>query len=264
MDPFTLLFNNAIFVITSYFILWLVSIKLKDVSFIDSVWAFTVIFLAAMSYYQTTGSQIRKEILLIISSIWGIRLGGFLLWRWLEYGPDRRYEAILARAAKDKNWSFAKASLVLVFAVQAPILFVVCLPVQLGQMADQPTELGNSAYAGIALGILGIIFETVGDWQLTVFRTNPRNKGKVLNTGLWRYTRHPNYFGDICFWWGLYLIAIETEIGLYSFPGPILMTWLLMKWSGIPTLEHNMKKHCPKYSEYIEKTSSLFPWFPKQ
>ena len=119
-----------------------------------------------------------------------------------------------------------------------------------------------SAVIGVA--IFGIVFESIGDWQLTVFRKNPANAGQVLSTGLWRYTRHPNYFGDACVWWGLFLIGAETSLGWLAIPGPILLTWTLMKWSGAPTLEFRMRKTKPGYAEYIARTSGFVPWPPKR
>ena len=111
--------------------------------------------------------------------------------------------------------------------------------------------------------LVGIGFETIGDWQLRRFRADAANKGKVLDTGLWRYTRHPNYFGDTCVWWGLWLIAAETTIGLWAVAGPLLLTWLLTRLSGVPMLEYSLKKRRPGYEDYIRRTSSFIPWPPK-
>jgi steroid 5-alpha reductase family enzyme len=116
---------------------------------------------------------------------------------------------------------------------------------------------------GIALAVLGIFFETVGDHQMANFKSDPANKGKAMDRGLWRYTRHPNYFGDCCVWWGLYLIAAETSLGIWSVFGPALLTWTLMKWSGAALLERRLQRSRPGYAEYVERTSSFFPWPPK-
>ena len=204
----------------------------------------------------------RRNLLLGLCGIWGLRLGTHLLIRWGGTHKDPRYTSLLDRMEKENGWSFAKASLIVVFLMQAPLLWIVCLPVQLGQIpTTDPTLL---AWIGAALAAVGITFETVGDWQLSHFRSDAKNRGHVLNTGLWHYTRHPNYFGDFCVWWGLYLIAADGgTIGIASLPGPLLISWLLTKYSGAPLLEKRLKETRPEYAEYIRKTSGFLPWPPK-
>ena len=169
---------------------------------------------------------------------------------------------MFAKAQETKGWGFAKASLLLVFATQAPLLFIVCLPVQLGQI-DAAPEVGVIGIVGAVIAVIGIAFETIGDAQLTRFRRDSANIGQVMDRGLWRYTRHPNYFGDACTWWGLYLIAAETTTGLWALPGPMLLTWTLVKWSGMPTTEGRMKRKKPRYEDYVRRTSGFVPWWPK-
>jgi steroid 5-alpha reductase family enzyme len=161
-----------------------------------------------------------------------------------------------------KGWSFGKAALIQVFAMQGPLLFIVCLPAQAGQMASAP-ELGLLAALGTAVTLIGILFEAVGDAQLNAFRANPANRGTVLDTGLWRYTRHPNYFGDTCTWWGLWLIAAEAG-AWWTVVGPILLTWLLTRLSGVPMLERALTRSRPGYADYVARTSSFFPLPPKR
>ena len=171
---------------------------------------------------------------------------------------------MMGKAQSERGWGFAKASLILVFALQAPLQFIVCLPIQLGQLAHT-TQLGQLATAGLSLALIGIVFETVGDWQLARFKGNPANEGKIMDTGLWRYTRHPNYFGDACVWWGLYLIAAETgPVGMATLPGPILITLLLTKFSGVPTTEGRMRRKRPEYMDYVARTSGFIPMPPKR
>jgi len=244
--------------------LWAISVKIRDVSFIDSFWPLGMVMLAVTTYLQSEGgAPERKLLLLALTSVWGLRLSIHLFTRWRAEGEDPRYKRILGSAIDKKGWSFGRASLVLVFAMQAPLLFIVCLPAQLGQLAAEPASTGWLAFAGKCLALIGIGFETIGDWQLRRFRADPANKGKVLDTGLWRYTRHPNYFGDTCVWWGLWLIAAETTIGLWSIAGPLLLTWLLTRLSGVPMLEYSLKKRRPGYEDYIRRTSSFIPWPPK-
>lgn len=254
---------NALVLVATFAIAWLVALKLRDVTFIDSLWAIGMVVMALATFLYTNGDPTRKALLLGLSAVWGLRLGGYLLWRWRHHGPDRRYATMLGKAQEARGWGFAKASLLLVFAKQAPLLFIVCLPVQLGQI-DAGPPLGALGIAGAVIAVIGIAFETIGDAQLTAFRRDPTNAGQVMDRGLWRYTRHPNYFGDACTWWGFYLIAAETTTGLWALPGPVLLTWMLMKWSGVPTTEGRMKRKKPGYEDYVRRTSGFVPWWPKR
>lgn len=262
MSVIALLETNAILLVALFLLLWLICLETRDVTPIDSMWAFGMVFLAAASFAQTGGEPGRKALLLGLCTLWGVRLGLYLLWRWRSHGADLRYKRMFAKAKESKGWGFATASLLLVFATQAPLLFVVCLPVQLGQI-DAAPPVGILGVAGAAVALVGIAFEGIGDWQLVRFRRNPANAGKVLMTGLWRYTRHPNYFGDACTWWGLYLIAAESGTGLWALPGPALLTWTLMKWSGAPTIEGRLRRKKPGYADYVRRTSGFLPWWPK-
>jgi len=261
MSAGTLLAINAAVLVALYVVSWLVCLKMRDVTPVDSLWAFGMVAIAASTFAQTGGDATRKALLFGLCALWGVRLGGYLLWRWRDHGPDRRYQTMFAKAQEHKGWGFAKASLLMVFALQAPLLFIVCLPVQLGQI-DAGPAFGAVGWIGAALAVIGIAFESIGDAQLVRFRRDPANAGQVMDRGLWRYTRHPNYFGDACTWWGLYLIAAETSAGLWALPGPLLLTWTLMKWSGAPTIEGRLKRKKPGYEEYMRRTSGFVPWFP--
>ncbi|MBI3677433.1 MAG: DUF1295 domain-containing protein [Proteobacteria bacterium] len=264
MPLVSILLVNAAISAACFIALWLVSLRLKDVSFIDSWWALGIVVLAASTALQLHGASQHSLALLALSSFWGLRLGVYLLWRWRKNGPDHRYQTILGRAQAKRGWSFAKASLLMVFALQAPLQFVVSLPVQLGQIGDAHTPLGIAGWLGVALAGIGILFESIGDWQLVRFKRDPENRGKVLDSGLWRYTRHPNYFGDALVWLGLFLVAAETPFGLWSLPSPILITALLTRWSGVPTVEGSMRKKRPDYEDYIKRTPGFIPWFPRR
>jgi steroid 5-alpha reductase family enzyme len=258
-----ILIINAILLLVVILSLWLVAVRIRDVSFIDAFWPMGMMMLAASTFLMTDGSEPRKYLLLVLTSLWALRLGTHLLSRWINEGQDRRYRAILGKAMEKNGWSFATASLLLVFITQMPLLFITCLPAQLGQMASEPAALGWLAMIGTGLTLFGIGFETIADWQLRSFRDDPANAETVLDTGLWRYTRHPNYFGDACTWWGLWLIAAETSLGFWSIIGPLFLTWTLMRWSGAPLLEHGLKKRRPGYNDYIRRTSGFFPLPPK-
>lgn len=263
MDAVSLLVVNAVILAACFVLLWAACLKGKDVTPVDSFWAFGMVLMAATSFVLADGLQERKLLLLVLCAAWGLRLGSYMLWRWRQHGTDRRYAALLGKAEANRNWSFAKASGLLVFATQAPMLFIVSLPVQLGMVADAP-PLGTLAWAGAGLALFGILFETIGDAQLVRFKSDPANAGKVIQSGLWRYTRHPNYFGDACAWWGMFLVAAETGPGLWSVIGPILLTWTLARWSGAPTVERKMQKTKPEYADYMARTSGFFPLPPRR
>jgi steroid 5-alpha reductase family enzyme len=263
MEIAELLLMNAVIVAAGFFVLWRIAVIIGDASFVDSFWALGMVVIAFASLDITHGQRPHGLILTGLCAAWGVRLGMYLLWRWHKQGPDRRYKTMMGKAQTEKGLSFEVASLRLVFALQAPLLFIVCLPVQLGQRGVDGA-LGPLGIAGMSLAVLGIGFETLADAQLAAFKSDPAHEGKVLDKGLWRYTRHPNYFGDLCVWWGLYLIAAETGFaGVLSIPGPILLTFLLTQWSGIPTLEGRLRRR-PEYAAYAKRTSSLIPMPPKR
>lgn len=240
--------------------LWLISIPLRDVSFVDGFWAAGFVIVAAVTYLETGGASDRRLLLLMITVIWGTRLATYLLLRWRREGPDQRYVALLKRGPGNIHLTSLKK----VFLVQGPLLWIVSLPVQLGQIESEPAAMGILAWAGASLAAIGIFFETVGDWQMAAFKSNPQNLGKVMDRGLWRYTRHPNYFGDSCVWWGLYLIAAETFVGRFSIIGPLVLTWTLVRWSGAALLERRLKRSRTDYESYLNRTSPFIPWPPKR
>lgn len=243
--------------------LWGLALRLKDVSFVDGVWPLGMLFLALITFPRTDGDATRKFLLLWLCAVWAIRLGWHLLRRWREKGIDGRYAEIVENQEKAHGWSFAKTALLFVFLPQAFLAWLTCLPVQLGQVEVGP--LGWIGWIGAALVVVGIAFESIGDAQLAAFRRDPKNKGRVLDTGLWRYTRHPNYFGDACVWWGLWLIAAESGwLGIASIVGPIFLTFTLTRWSGIGITEKAISKGKPKYADYIRRTSAFVPWPPKK
>ncbi|HAJ04443.1 MULTISPECIES: DUF1295 domain-containing protein [unclassified Brevundimonas] len=242
-------------------LLWLVAVRIRDVSFIDAVWPMAMLFLALVTWPRADGDTLRSALLVGLCGLWAVRLGLHLFLRWRSHGEDRRYADLIGRQTKTgKSWSMV--ALLFVFLPQGGLAWLTSLPVQLGQVAGAP-PVGWLGWAGVALFAVGLVFETVGDAQLAAFRRDPSTKGKVLDTGLWRYTRHPNYFGDACVWWGLYLLAAETGPGLASILGPIFLTFTLTKWSGIGITEKSIHSSRPGYADYVRRTSAFIPWPPK-
>jgi len=239
--------------------LWLLSLALRDASIVDIFWGLGFVAIAVATYLWTDdGGSGRRELLVALVSLWGLRLAVYLLWRNAGRGEDPRY------AAMRRYWGarFWWVSLFTVFALQGCLLWIVSLPVQLGQAAPGGS-LGALDALGVALFALGLSFEAVGDWQLARFRADPANAGRVMDRGLWRYTRHPNYFGDCCVWWGLCAVALSTPYGVWSVIGPALMTFLLLRVSGVPLLERSIQRRRPEYAEYARHTSAFFPRPPR-
>ena len=261
---FEALLINAGLAAVLLLVLWRVAASIRDVSFIDAVWGGGMAVLAAASWLQLSEPGLRAGLIAAMAVIWGTRLFVHLFTRWRASGEDLRYARMLAKAKEAGRYS--AAALRVVFAPQAFLLYLTCLPAQLGVLASGGAAIGPLAWAGFALWLTGMVFETLGDIQLTAFRADPANKGKVLNTGLWRYTRHPNYFGDACVWWGIWLAAAEAGpwIALASLPGPLFLTFTLTKWSGKPLLEKGLVKNRPGYADYVARTSGFIPWPPKR
>ena len=255
----TLLAANLGAIAIMMLLLWGFSILLGDVSFIDAFWAFGFILVTCVTSRLFQFGGLHQQILITLTVVWGLRLGLYLLSRWRREGPDGRYLAMISNAQGNVHLYTLKV----VFGLQGIIMWIVSLPLQLG-VYGTTGGLDVLGLTELCLAIIGIGFESIGDWQLMRFKGDPANKGQVLDKGLWRYTRHPNYFGDLCFWWGVYAIACEAPYGWMSVPGPILMTYLLVKWSGAALLEKHVKRSRPAYAGYIERTSAFIPWPPKK
>lgn len=240
--------------------LWLVSLVLRDASIVDVFWGLGFCVITWLGYLWTGGDvSARRLLLVVMTSLWGLRLAGYLFWRNAGRGEDPRY------AAMRRHWGsrFWWVSLLTVFGLQGVLMWIVSLPVQLGLIAPGGS-LGVLDALGIALWALGMCFETVGDWQLARFRADPTHTGGVMDRGLWRYTRHPNYFGDFCVWWGIFAVALSTPHGRWALVGPALMSFLLMRVSGVPMLERSIHKRRPAYAAYAKRTSAFFPRPPGQ
>ena len=237
---------------------WVISLAARDASIVDIVWGLAFVAVATTSFLVGDGAQGRRTLLLVLVAIWGLRLSSFLAKRNLGHGEDYRYRAM----RKKYGDRFGLISLATVFGLQAAMAWVVSLPVQLAATADEPSGLGPLAFAGVALWVVGLAFEAIGDAQLARFKADPANQGAVMDQGLWRFTRHPNYFGDFCVWWGLFAIAAETGPGRWGVVGPVLMTFLLLRVSGVAMLERTIAKRRPGYADYAARTSAFFPWPP--
>ncbi len=234
---------------------WLVSLGRHDVSIVDSMWSL-LFLLAAYTYAWNSEIGPRGVLVLVLVLIWSLGLAGYITWRNWDAGEDFRYQQI----RRNNEPHFAWKSLYIVFGLQAVLAWFISLPLLAAMAGSQ--SLGALDAAAFLLWATGLFFEAVGDLQLTRFRADPANRGKVLQTGLWRLTRHPNYFGDFCIWWGFFLFALPAG-GWWSLPGPLLMTFLLLRVSGVAMLERDIGERRPEYAAYIARTNAFFPGRPK-
>jgi len=250
----------AALVILAYMaILWAVSLALRNSSIVDIFWGAGFV-MANWFYFIMTpdGLPARKWLISALVTIWGLRLSLYILYRNWGKPEDFRYHK-WREEAPDKWWwqSFFK-----VFLMQGALLWIISAPLLAAQIGQTP-RLTALDYLAVAVWAIGFFFEATGDIQMARFKGNPANKGKVLNYGVWRYTRHPNYFGDATQWWGYYLIAASAG-GWWTIFSPIIMTTLLLRVSGVALLEKTLKETKPEYRDYIERTSAFVPWFPRR
>lgn len=238
--------------------LWVVSLWKRDASIVDPAWGAGFVVVAALAWWWNQPADARATLLLVLTSLWGARLSLFLLWRNWGQGEDRRYRAMREHHGPRFWW----VSLLTVFGLQAVLLWFISWPMQVAMAAGDATKLGWLDAVGLLAWSTGLFFETVGDWQLARFQAEESNAGRVLDRGLWRYTRHPNYFGDFCVWWGLYLIAASGG-AWWTIASPLLMSVLLLKVSGVTLLERTITTRRPEYAEYQRRTNAFFPGRPR-
>lgn len=239
--------------------LWLVSIRLRDVSIVDPWWSIAFLLVTVQTSLRT-GLTPAKILLLSVVSIWALRLWLHLLLRSRGKPEDPRYANFRERYGADRYWWF---SFFQVFLLQGALALVISAPLQLAGAAATPDAIGLNDLLGVVLFSVGFAFEGIADWQLQRFRSNPFNRGKVLDTGLWRWSRHPNYFGEAVLWWGFWLLAVDQPLGWATVFAPALMTFLLLKVSGVSMLDEHMMRTKPGYAEYLRRTSAFIP-LPKQ
>jgi steroid 5-alpha reductase family enzyme len=241
-------------------LLWVASLRLKNSSIVDIFWGAGFVISAWAAFALTPeGFAGRKWLLAALTTIWGLRLTLHILTRNWGKEEDFRYQVWRKEAGASWWWrSFFK-----VFLLQGLLMWIIATPLLRAQISATPAQMTWLDYLAIPVWVIGFCFEAAGDWQLAQFKANPANKGKVLNTGVWHYTRHPNYFGDAAQWWAYYLIALAAG-GWWTIFSPVMMTLLLMRVSGVTLLERTLKENKPGYQAYVASTRSFIPWFPKK
>jgi steroid 5-alpha reductase family enzyme len=251
---------NLAAVVAMMIIGWLVSLRYRNVSIVDSFWGLGFVLITWLTFSFSEGFAGRKTLIAFLVTVWGIRLSVYLSRRNWGAGEDSRYGE-WRKQTGDRFWV---VSLYKVFLLQAIFLWAISLVLQVGQLAPQPDHFIWSDILGTFIWALGFLFEAVGDWQLAQFKADPSNKEKVMDRGLWAFSRHPNYFGEFLIWWGCFLIALSTPNSWWTVVSPLLITAVLLKMTGIPLTEATIMKTRPAYQDYIKRTSAFVPWFPRK
>ncbi|WCM87237.1 DUF1295 domain-containing protein [Acidovorax sp. NCPPB 3576] len=239
---------------------WLGSLARKDASLADRAWPVLIAGCGAVYWALAPTVGARGIALLLLSGVWGLRLCAYITRRNWGHGEDHRY-----RAMRERNRpNFAFKSLYLVFGLQALLAWIVSAPLLAG-LAATPGALSVIDWIGMALAVFGIVFEAVGDAQMARFKSDPAHAGQVMDRGLWRFTRHPNYFGEACVWWGIWLLAVGATgwAGVWTVVSPLLMTVLLLRVSGVALLEKDIAERRPAYRDYMLRTNAFIPGPPR-
>ena len=236
---------------------WAVSVVKRDVGIVDGLWSLFFLAAGLTTWWFADGQGTRPVLVLVLLAIWALRLSLHIFWRNHGKPEDYRY-----REMRERHAPFAVKSLYLVFGLQAGLAWFIALPLVVA-VSTTPGTLGWIDAAAVLLWLVGFVFEAGGDWQLARFRGDPANRGKVLASGLWRYTRHPNYFGDFCVWWAYFLFAVAAG-GWWTVASPLLMSFLLLKVSGVALLEKTIGTRRPGYADYVDSTNAFFPGPPRQ
>ena len=260
MDYYEVYFLALMVIITMMTTLWIISIFIKNVSIVDLFWGAGFVLAAIIYFIYGNGFYERKMILFVLVAMWGLRLSIFLTWRNAGKGEDFRYKEFRRKFGEDRYWWF---SFFQTFLLQGSLAWLISAPILAAMHYGETIPLNVFDILGMVFWSIGFIFEFGGDIQLARFKANPTNKGRVLDSGFWHYTRHPNYFGDAAVWWGFGFFALAA--GSYvTVLGSLLMTFLLIKVSGVALLEKSLIDKKPEYQNYIKKTNAFIPWFPKK
>jgi steroid 5-alpha reductase family enzyme len=253
------LLNSVLVIVVSMVLLWVLSLVKKNASIVDIFWGLGFVIVGWASAINADRVSIAGRVVLALVTLWGLRLSIYLGVRNHGKPEDFRYVAM----RKHYGAKFPIISLFTVFLLQGAIMMIVSLPVQIA-LSDENAAVSIFTFIGVLIFFVGIFFETVGDWQLAQFKRDPQSAGQVMQTGLWKYTRHPNYFGDTCVWWGIGVVALGSSFGWVGLFGSLLMNFFLVRVSGVPMLERSMSKRRPGYDEYKRRTSSFVPRPPKK
>jgi steroid 5-alpha reductase family enzyme len=260
MNFLEIYFHALLLIMAIMTLLWITSIFMKNVSIVDQFWGLGFVITNLFYFFNTEGTNIRKLLIIVLVTTWGLRLTLHIAFRNFGKGEDFRYQQFREHYGPKNYWwiSFFQT-----FLLQGVLMWLISAPLLGAQFYAERPFPGVFDIIGFIFWCLGIVFESVGDFQLSSFRKDLSKKGKLLDTGLWKYTRHPNYFGDASVWWGYGFISLAA--GSYiPVLGSLLMIYMIVKVSGVALLEKSLIQNKPGYAEYARRTSAFIPWFPKK
>ena len=260
MDVFLIFLVNLVAVSVFMAAGWALSLPLRNAAIADSLWGLGFVLIAWLTFFQADGFFPRRLLLCIMATCWGLRLFIHIVSRSRGQGEDPRYAAWRAQYGE----RFALVSLYRVFLVQALFLWVIAIGLQYGQIAETPARLTWFDAAGFLIWLAGFVIESVSDFQLRRFLADPANKGRIMDRGLWRYSRHPNYFGEALVWWGIFVMVLALPLGFLTIVSPVVITYTLLRLTGVTLMEQTEFSDNPDYQAYIRRTSAFVPWFPKK
>jgi steroid 5-alpha reductase family enzyme len=240
---------------------FLYAMRTRVHAIVDTVWGLGFVVIALVSFLLSSGSGVtgRRVLVLLLTAVWGLRLSAHIYLRNLGQGEDKRYASLLRR----NTGSLAGFVLRHIYWMQGRAMWFVSLPLQVAMY--EHAALSVVSWLGVAVWAVGFGFEAVGDWQLRRWRADPAHAGQVLDRGLWRYTRHPNYFGDAMAWFGLWLLACSHWLGVLTVVAPVFMTNMLVRHTGKRLLEKHMaRSKGAAYADYVRRTSGFVPWPPRR
>ncbi|MFO7861292.1 MAG: DUF1295 domain-containing protein [Desulfosalsimonas sp.] len=238
---------------------WMISLLLKNAAIADALWGLGFVLVAWLTFSQADGFFMRKLMLALMVTVWGMRLFIHIAGRSRGKGEDPRYAAWRAQYGQ----RFWLVSLYRVFLVQALFLWIIAIGVQYGQVASRPARLTWLDAAGFLIWLAGLVIESVADYQLRRFLSAQENQGRVMDQGLWRYSRHPNYFGETLVWWGIFVMVLSAPLGFLTIVSPVVITYTLLRLTGVTLMEETEFSDNPEYQAYIRRTNAFVPWFPR-
>lgn len=253
-------FRGLLLIIAFVSLVWVLSVYLKNAGIVDIFWGLGFILVSGFYYFSTPDISFRKILVMTLVTIWGLRLSFHIYFRNSGKPEDYRYREFRKKYGENRYWWFSYFQ---VFLLQGTLIWLISAPLLAAIYFETEKSFSVTDIIAIIFWTTGFVFETVGDWQLKQFKAVESNNGKLLQTGLWKYTRHPNYFGDAAVWWGFAFFSIATECYIPVLSA-VLMTWLIIKVSGVAMLERTLINSKPGFEDYVKKTNAFFPWFPKK
>ena len=264
MDPLMPVWQLALAALASSaacsFLAWVVSVVRRNVALADRVWSVLIMISAFVFALGLLPLSHTVEVMLLLGVAWALRLSLFITWRSWGEPEERRYAQMRQRNEPHFEWK----SLYLVFGLQALLAWLVAMPFLAAAAAPGPATTWSGLHSlGLAVALWGLLFEALADAQMAAFKARAPKAGEVMNQGLWRYSRHPNYFGESCLWWGIALLALAGGGAWWALLSPVLVTFLLLKVSGVNLQEQHLQSRGPAYVDYVRRTSAFLPLWPK-